>query len=147
FLSWSRYKIPWNPAKLLEALVLLCISVVVAIFCFGGWIKNGYPLEYLIVPCLLWSVFRFQTPITTFLLALVSLIAVWGTASCFGPFVLSTENESLLLMQLYIGVITLMTLILISLVNAVRHNTKILEEMNHKLVEQNRILQEKNKKS
>lgn len=147
FLSWSQFHVTCTPFKEFEALLLFLTTIAIALFCYGGWIPNGYPVAFTIIPCLLWSTFRFQTPITTFLLALVSLIAVWGTSSGHGPFVIGSENASLLLLQVFIGVITLMTLVLTSLVNALQHNAKALEDLNHKLVQQNRDLQEKNNKS
>src|SRR5439155_671298 len=46
----------------------------------------------------------------------LSGIAIWGTLHGFGPFVRATHNESLLLLQAFMGVTSVMTLALAALV-------------------------------
>jgi hypothetical protein len=50
-------------------------------------------------------------------LLLVSKIAVWGTSHGHGPFVQPTLNESLLLLQTFVGVIAVTTLALAGVLN------------------------------
>src|SRR5216117_3610851 len=87
---------PWLRAKLIEAAALLLWVIVVGLTVFGGLfpsrVKN-YPLEFLCVPLL-----------------------IWGTLHGFGPFVRATHNESLLLLQAFMGVTSVMTLALAALV-------------------------------
>src|SRR2546430_6510636 len=47
---------------------------------------------------------------------LQSGIAIWGTLAGFGPFVRSTANESLLLLQAFMGVTAVVTLVLAAVV-------------------------------
>lgn len=119
-----------------EAIDLFLLIIVISIVCFSSSLKNDYPIAFLLIPCLLWAAFRFKSHITTLLLVLVSALAVWGTSYGYGPFVLPSLNESLMLLQTSIGVISIMTLILISVVNEINHNNNMLEEFNQKLVEQ-----------
>jgi integral membrane sensor domain MASE1 len=119
-----------------EAFWLFAITLAISFLCFGGWLSKGFPLEYLLLPCLVWSVFRFGQHVTTILLLLISVIALLGTTHGYGPFVQSNLNESLLLLQAFLGVVTGTTLILISVVNEVWHAQEVLEEYSQDLKNQ-----------
>src|SRR5207245_10538532 len=47
---------------------------------------------------------------------LLSVLANWGTLHGLGPFVRSSENESLLLLQAFMGTMAIMTLLLAAVV-------------------------------
>lgn len=144
-LYWSKV----NPRDIfskrgLEGLILVLIVITIGVLCFGGKLKSEYDLEFLLIPCLLWASFRCNPYIVTFLLALISFLALWGTSSGVGPFSLDTLNESLILLQSFTGVMTVMTLLLISTVQELNYNNRALEDLNQKLFEQNLFLQNKN---
>lgn len=83
--------------------------IICGLFLSGA---NNYPIEYLCIPFLVWAAFRFgqrDAATATFLLA---LLASWGTLHRFGPFVRETPNESLLLLQTFMGVVAIMTIAL-----------------------------------
>jgi diguanylate cyclase (GGDEF)-like protein len=105
----------WRPWHAVEAGALLGLLVVVSLVVFGGLfpsdIKN-YPLEFLCVPFILWAAFRFGRREVVLVMAILSTIAAWGTLHGAGPFVRETENESLLLLQAYLGVMCVMSLAL-----------------------------------
>ena len=86
---------------------------------FGGLfpsrVKN-YPLEFLCFPFLIWAAFRFAQREAASAVVVLSGIAIWGTLHGFGPFVRATRNESLLLLQAFMGVTSVMTLALAALV-------------------------------
>lgn len=117
----------------LEGIFLFLITIGLTLLCFGGWLKAGYPIEYILIPCLIWGTFRFRPPIVIFLLVLISLIAIWGTVHGYGPFIRPTRNESLLLLQAFIGVIAGTTLIMLAAVNEIIHAQKVLEEYSQEL--------------
>ena len=94
--------------KLAEFAILLVLVLVVGQIAFGG----GYPVEYVLIPFVLWGVLRFDLQGATLLIAIVSTIAVLGTVKGFGPFVRPNLNESLVLLQSFIGVVVLTTLML-----------------------------------
>jgi diguanylate cyclase (GGDEF)-like protein/PAS domain S-box-containing protein len=73
-------------------------------------------LEFLCIPPMLWIAYRFGPRETATANFLLSAIALWGTLHGFGPFVLATPNDSLILLQVFMGVISVMGLILSSLV-------------------------------
>ena len=97
-------------AKQAEFALLIILVLVVGNIAFGG----GYPIEYMLIPFLVWAVFRFGIEGATLLIFIVSVIAVLGTIKGSGPFARPNLNESLILLQSFIGVIVMTTLILYS---------------------------------
>lgn len=85
--------------------VLLVAATQVA---FGRWwptLSARYPLSYLPFPFLLWAAFRFGQRESATAIAIVSAIAVRETAGGSGPFAGASVNESLLLLQAFVGVV------------------------------------------
>jgi signal transduction histidine kinase/CheY-like chemotaxis protein len=114
-LRFFRYQInlpsiQFKLAKLIEALLLLCAVILVSKQSFFG----GYPIEYILVPLLMWSAFRFGLIPTTFLTTIISATAVLGTVRGFGVFVREDLNESLIFLQSFIAVIVLTSLMLMA---------------------------------
>ena len=115
-LTWGvRPQVEWRREKLTEVAVLFACLLLVGGVVFGGLFPSGtknYPLEFLYIPFMLWVVFRFGQRETAVALLLLSGSATWGTLRGFGPFAREAPNESLLLLQAYMGVasVTLLTL-------------------------------------
>jgi len=127
-LLWSTSpRVRWNWRQAFEATILLVCLLVVGYLVFGVWAPakvNNYPLVFLSVPFLIWAACRFgQREAITAVFAL-SKMAVWGTLSGLGPFVREGQNESLLFLQMFVGVASLMTLALAAVVSELRkaHN-------------------------
>jgi integral membrane sensor domain MASE1 len=116
-----------------ELFMVTLISLSLCYLCFGGWLKKGYPVAYINMPPMIWAAIRFPPQIATTLLVGISAIAVLGTTSGYGPFIQPSLNESLLLVQAFIGVLTATTLILIAVVQEVLHAQKMIEEYNLEL--------------
>ncbi len=115
-LLWAQARPAWPRwQQLLEAVALFVMLVWVGLLVFAGLfpsdIKN-YPLEFLCVPFFLWAAFRFGRREAATAMAVLSGIAVWGTLHGFGPFVRDTQNESLVLLQAYTSVMSMMGLVL-----------------------------------
>src|SRR5260370_17008720 len=72
---------------------------------------TGDPWPFLCTPFLVWTAFRFGQRESSATLCLLSVIAVVGTVHGRGPFFRETPNDSLLLLQSFLGVMALMTLI------------------------------------
>jgi PAS domain S-box-containing protein len=92
------------------------------LICFVTWMvfqgklgSTPYPLMFLAYPLLVWAVFRFQPFLGILGVFIISIISILQTINGHGPFAqnLST-NESLLLLQTFIGVASFMTLLLIA---------------------------------
>jgi signal transduction histidine kinase/integral membrane sensor domain MASE1 len=103
-------RVRWNGRRGLEALLLCLFALLVGLIVFGGLFRLGiqhYPLEFLMLPIIVWAAFRFgQRGAATLALGL-SGIAIWGTLAGFGPFALGSSGEALLLLQAFMGVVAL----------------------------------------
>ena len=136
-----------TPKKIFETLLLLALTLFASLLTFGGLLQKNYPIEYILIPCLLLSVFRLGSQITTFILMVVIIIAVWGTALGYGPFVQHSLNESLILLQSFNGVISATILILIVVLKELQKTQYLLEESNrdleYKVIDRTHSLYEK----
>jgi diguanylate cyclase (GGDEF)-like protein len=106
--------------EMLEATGLVVLLVGVSFVVFNGLFPyevKTYPLEFLCVPLILWSAFRFGRREMTAVILILSVIAVRGTLRKFGPFAQATPEESLVLLQAYISVMSLMGLVLVAVVS------------------------------
>ena len=112
-LSWStsrridRQDIP-------EIAGLFVSLLIVVLIVFAGWFPGPvktYPLAYLCLPCLLWAALRFDQRIVTAAILVMASIAVWGAKHGYGPFVQPSRNVTLLLLISFVGLSSLMTLL------------------------------------
>lgn len=119
-ILWSaKPQLKWNRARLVEVVLLLAYLFVVGQITFGGLLQSktrNYPLEFICVPALIWAAFRFRPRRAQLATCLLAGIAIHGTLRGYGPFILGTHNESLLLVQAFIGVMAVMTLLLATVV-------------------------------
>jgi diguanylate cyclase (GGDEF)-like protein len=119
-LLWSaNLRVHWDRRQAAEAVALLACLALVGVIVFGGLVPAGtqdYPLEFLCIPILLWAAFRFGARETATAILLLSGIAIWGTLRGFGPFARDAPNESLLLLQAFIAVISVTKLIVAAVV-------------------------------
>ena len=119
-LAWSLWRREGEaPGTALEAVALLGVLVLAAMIVFGGLFPSStkhYPLEFLCLPFLLWGAFRFgQRGAATSTLVLTA-VAIWGTVRGLGPFASYSSGDSLILLQAYIGVAAITTLMLAAVV-------------------------------
>jgi diguanylate cyclase (GGDEF)-like protein len=70
---------------------------------------NGYPLEFLCIPFLIWAALRFGQQEAAVAVLMLSAISIAGTRHGYGPFVRATASESLMLLQAFLGVVGMMT--------------------------------------
>ena len=106
-MTWITKRFPiLKPSRLLELSLALGLLILIGQWVFHGWFKlKNYPLEYLAMPPLLWTAFRFSHHGASLSAFILSAIAISGTVAGFGPFALPDPNESLLLLQLFMGTI------------------------------------------
>jgi diguanylate cyclase (GGDEF)-like protein/PAS domain S-box-containing protein len=134
-LIWAdrrRLKSRLTPVRVIEAAALLLCLVCAggAVFSgFSSWSVKHYPLEFLCVPPLLWAAFRFGRRESATAVLLLSVIAVYGTVGGFGPFRRDSVNESLLLLQAFLGVVSLTTISVSAAVSERRQLEKALSLM------------------
>jgi PAS domain S-box-containing protein len=115
-LLWGQNpRVRWTLAQAKEVGLVLVTLVLVGLAVFGGMLPGTiktYPHAFLCIPVLVWTAFRFGPRETATAMLLLAGMAIWGTLSGFGPFVRETQNESLLLLQAFMGVTAIMALAL-----------------------------------
>jgi integral membrane sensor domain MASE1 len=114
-LLWARHpRIEWDRRQGLELAFLLLALIVTCEVIFGPLINTGhtYPLQFLLVPIMIWAAFRFGPRETATLTVLLAGWATFGTINGQGPFASESENQALLLGQLFLAVNSVMALAL-----------------------------------
>ena len=115
-ILWSigpRWRL--NPKRHLEVGLLLLVLLMLGEAVFGGWFPitaRNYPISFICGPIVIWTAFRFSQRETATGIFILSAIAIWGTLQRFGPFVMETENQSLLIAQTFTAVLTITALAL-----------------------------------
>ncbi len=112
-------RVRWSRSQILEAALLLLLLIVASLAVFGGLLPieiQDYPLDFLCVPMLVWAAFRFGPRETATAAFVLSTLALWGTLRGLGPFVRGTPNESLLLLQIFMGVTSMLALAFAALI-------------------------------
>jgi len=125
-----------GPLRERPAEAVLLVAVVAAsgalVFVHPGLAR--YPLPFLCIPAVIWAAFRFGQREVATSVALLSAIATWATVSGDGPFVMRSDNESLLLLQAFMATIAVLTLPIAALV----WERKAIEQERTELLERER---------
>ena len=107
-LVWQRLPpIRWSRRKWIEALLLSSLLLGTGKLAF--W--DNYPVQYMMLPCLWWATFRLGQHGATFAIVLVSSLALWGTVNGTSSFLRESLNESLILLQTFMGVVSVSTML------------------------------------
>jgi diguanylate cyclase (GGDEF)-like protein len=107
----------WTRKQAIELACLFPGLVFTTWIVFGGRFHSAlknYPLEYLCIPFLAWAAFRFGRRKAATAICVLAAIATWGTLEGFGPFSRESQNTSLLLLQAFIGIMSILSLVLAS---------------------------------
>ncbi len=138
----SDRRVQWKPPKAVEGVLLLSLLLLVSSVVFGRWSQGrNYPLEFLCTPVLLWAAFRFGPRDTALMILILSGVAIRGTLAGLGPFVRSSPNTSLLLLQLYTGTVALVALSVAAIVAERRRAELHLRETERRLSRYNADLE------
>jgi signal transduction histidine kinase/integral membrane sensor domain MASE1/CheY-like chemotaxis protein len=135
-LTWGVAALPWPNKRYPEAAVLFTLLAVSSMTTFGGPAPvplKYYPLARLIVPFFLWAAFRLGQRGVTVATIVVSLFAIWGAANGLGPFVGRTLNDSLLVLQVFLGSNVVMFMFLAATVEERQLATATLHESERRL--------------
>jgi signal transduction histidine kinase/CheY-like chemotaxis protein len=101
--------------------------IIVAYFSF----YDNQPLEYLLLPPLLWSAFRFGARLTTTLVMLVAMTASVATSLKLGIFYKAmSQGDSLLLLQIFMSVIAITVMAILAIVAENRQANFSLQRVN-----------------
>jgi signal transduction histidine kinase len=106
-LWWKNPGFQWTRLQTLEASLWLALLLAMGLGIFAGhlpYADQNYPLSFLAAPPILAIAFRFGSREAATGAVLLSAAAIGGTIMNHGPFVWKTPNESLLLLQTFMGV-------------------------------------------
>lgn len=112
-VSWQRFRwrqMVWD--RLWDIGFLLLGFGLLSGFTF----LSDYPLEYLVLPGLLWAAIRLGDCGATFGVVAVTMMIVLATAMGRGPFLRSSLNDSLVLLQTFMATIALTTLLMLAMI-------------------------------
>ncbi len=116
-VTWATISQPSLKARWAETLLLFTLLFIASMMLFGGWFPASvqtYPLAHMAFPFLIWAAFRLGQRGATASLLVLATVAIWGTRQGYGNFARSTPNESLLMVQVYIGATAVMCLFLVA---------------------------------
>jgi diguanylate cyclase (GGDEF)-like protein len=136
-LNWRKLlPINGNPWRLVESIGSLALLAMVTALVFNYQAPSGqvaYPLTFLPLPFLVWIACRTSPGGVALATIVVSTIAVVATCSGAGPFARDTANESLLFLQTFTGLTTLMALTLAAAVTGHKSAARSLRRLSAEL--------------
>lgn len=118
-LSWKRsFRFSMNRRNSVEILVFIVISLLFVFILNIDQLRPAIEqsIPFFILPVLLWCAFRFNLQITMAGILLTSLSAIYFTVNGMGPFVLQSNENSILILQIFIGVVSISSIVLSSTV-------------------------------
>jgi diguanylate cyclase (GGDEF)-like protein len=133
FLTWRQSMqirgTAWRLGEMSVAFVLLAVTTAVVFAGPAPASGGASPLTFLPLPCLVWIAFRFRPSGVALGICLLSLIAIGATAAGSGPFGGERSGESLLSLQAFIGLTTVMALTLAAAVSGHRASARELRSL------------------
>jgi PAS domain S-box-containing protein len=115
-ITWATpAALRWQPRLVVEAFVCGTGLVAGTLISFHSWFVYGiqnYPLAYLPFPFLVWGALRFGQRGAATGTLLVSALAIYSLLSGRGPFLATSERESLMLIGSYIGILAITNMLL-----------------------------------
>jgi PAS domain S-box-containing protein len=119
-LGWSTLRhARLSRWEVLEAALLLLFVVLVSGFVFGDWLgimRGSYPVSFLVLPCVVWAALRMPQYGSAVVVFVISALTLWGYVLGHGPFVRSDPTESLFLLQSFIAVTSMTSMVMASVV-------------------------------
>lgn len=112
--TWAKLPaIRWSIDRGIEVPLLIASLVSLSYIVF----RAGFDLTYLPIPFIIWAIFRFKMHGAVTAISILSFASIYYTIRQQGPFAIMrgdqlSINDSLLLLELYIGVFTVMTMVL-----------------------------------
>jgi len=104
----------WTRGKVLEAVAVSVATALAALAVFGGVLPlsvERHPVGFLCVPFVGWAALRLSPRIAATGMLLLSAVAVWGTVNGYGPFAGEPSRSGLMLLQAYVAVTAVGTLL------------------------------------
>jgi len=132
FLSWLSAREEFKHLSWQRCLEIVVLGILIAgISRLAFW--QSVPSEYMLIPLLVWAVFRFGQRGATLIVVVVSVIAILGIVYSVKTNPDRSLNLALLFLQSFVGVMTLTTLILSATVLERRQAEADLKQANQDL--------------
>lgn len=107
--AWALYPLSyWTSQRILEALAIILAIFATAYLNY----KNYFISPYLFLPCIIWALIRFQLPGAMVALLLSVVLIVIETVNGYGSFYRGDMYQSLVYLEIYIMIKTVITLML-----------------------------------
>ncbi len=136
-LTFSRRPwVRWEPRQRAEAGLVLVMLLITSQIVFGDQFQVGVahsPLEFVLIPFLIWMAFRLGQHGVVLSICIVSGMSIWGTLNGFGPFGRDTRNESLMLLQAFLGIVTVTGLVVAAAILERRRAEELLRTSERRL--------------
>lgn len=139
-----KFVLKFTSEKMMEVGIFLLNLIGVYLLIQVDYLRPTmvHALPFLALPFLLWLAFRFELIVAISGVLIVSLISIYITIKGGGPFDLASSYNSMLLLQIFIGVVSISTIILSATVKERGEAQRKLEEFNENL---ETIVQERTK--
>ena len=125
-LWWRDWRVRWNSKQAFQAGFLFCLVMLVGLIVFSDYlpaVNQNYPLVFIFLPLLIWIAFQFGLREAATATLLLAAIAIRGTLQDFGPFKNESHHLSLVILQTFLGITGVTTLLFASLAHGL-HQTK-----------------------
>lgn len=135
-LTWSR---GWNDFKdwrnKTEIAILTLGLITACVIIFTTSIDNA-AFIYMVFPFVFWAALSFMQRGVTIVTVVACAVAIWATLHGFGPFTRPTVEESLTLLQIFMGVISITGLFLSAAIAESRHTEEMLRDSEARLAKE-----------
>lgn len=125
----------------IEGMLMLILLITMSLILFGPlelFDTIKYPVVYFLLLPLIWGVLRCSIQVSVSSILFVAIVSIYGTTLGFGPFLRSDPNESLILLQSFIGYMSALILLMIAIFREREHS---LENAINLTITQNELLQ------
>jgi len=131
----KKFALKFTSEKMMEVGIFLLNLIGIYLLLQVDYLRPTlvHALPFLALPFLLWLAFRFELIVAITGVLAVSLISIFITIKGGGPFDLANSYNSMLLLQIFIGVISISTIILSATVKERGEAQRKLEEFNENL--------------
>jgi integral membrane sensor domain MASE1/anti-sigma regulatory factor (Ser/Thr protein kinase) len=117
--------------RAIEALALFVLLVFFGQAICGIYVSeplNGWPKAYMVIPLLLWASTRFGQTGAQLSLALIAIVSVIGTMRGYQAFPADTPSRSLIYLQIFLGILSVMALSISSAITMANNLRATLED-------------------
>lgn len=136
-IAWATPStLHWRPKLIIEAIICGAGLVGGTLISFDSWFVYGiqnYPLAYLPFPFLVWGALRFGQRGATTGTLLVTGLGIYSLLQGRGPFMSGKQDESLMLIGSYIGVLAITNMLLAAAAAERRHAEHALKQSEKRL--------------